>query len=243
MLRDEPNVELGQEIVLKIEGRETNWTVVGVVEGGSITATAFINYPAFAEAVREIGSAQWLAVVTEQHNPAYWDKVTSALENQFDYIGLNIDMMVTIAEERSEIEMIFQAIVALLLIMAVLLAVVGGLGLTGTMSINVLERQREIGVMRSIGASNGAILKIVIVEGVIIGLLSWLAGSLLAIPLSSGLAYAVGQAFLQTPLSYEFSVEGAGLWLGLVIILASLASFLPARRASQLTVREVLVYE
>lgn len=243
MLRDESNVELGQDIVLKFEGQETTWTVVGVVEGGSITATAFINYPAFAEAVTEVGSAQWLAVVTEQHNPAYWDKVTSALENQFDHVGLNIDMMVTIAEERSEIEMIFQAIVALLLIMAVLLAVVGGLGLTGTMSINVLERQREIGVMRSIGASDGAILKIVIVEGIIIGLLSWLAGGLLAIPLSSGLAYAVGQAFLQTPLSYEFSVEGAALWLMLVIILAALASYLPARRASRLTVREVLAYE
>jgi putative ABC transport system permease protein len=66
---------------------------------------------------------------------------------------------------------------------------------------------------------------------------------LLAIPLSSGLANALGQASLQTPLSYEFSVEDAALWLLLVIILASLASFLPARRNSQLTVREVLAYE
>ena len=54
------------------------------------------------------------------------------------------------------------------------MAAVGVIGLTGTMSINVLESTREIGVMRAIGASDGAVAQVFIVEGLVIGLLSWL---------------------------------------------------------------------
>ncbi|MBK8049853.1 MAG: ABC transporter permease [Anaerolineales bacterium] len=60
----------------------------------------------------------------------------------------------------------FDIIVYLLLAMGVLIASVGALGLAGTMSTNVLERTREIGVMRAIGASDGSVLRIVIVEGI-----------------------------------------------------------------------------
>jgi putative ABC transport system permease protein len=133
--------------------------------------------------------------------------------------------------------------VVLLLIMAVLIAVIGGLGLMGTMSINVLERTREIGVMRAIGASNGAVRQIFIVEGIIIGVLSWLVGAILAYPISKFLSDLVGQQFLSAPLDYTFSLNGVLLWLGVVIVLSALASFLPAWNASRLTVREVLAYE
>jgi ABC-type antimicrobial peptide transport system permease subunit len=76
--------------------------------------------------------------------------------------------------------------------MAVVMAAVGGLGLSGTMSMNVLERVREIGVMRAIGASDGAILRLVLVEGIIIGLLSWVAGAVVAVPLAWVIANVLG---------------------------------------------------
>jgi putative ABC transport system permease protein len=113
----------------------------------------------------------------------------------------------------------------------------------GTMSINVLERTREIGVMRAVGASDGAVLKIFVVEGLFIGLLSWLAGVLLSLPISKLLSDVVGVAFLDEALIYTFSLRGALLWLGLVLVLAGLASLLPAWNAARLTVREVLAYE
>jgi putative ABC transport system permease protein len=127
--------------------------------------------------------------------------------------------------------------------MAFLLAVIGGLGLMGTMSINVLERTREIGVMRAIGASNKSVRRIFIVEGIIIGVISWLVGALLAMPISKVLSDLIGAQFLSAPLSYTFSLTGVIIWLGLVIVLATVASFLPAWNASRITVREVLAYE
>ena len=83
----------------------------------------------------------------------------------------------------------------------------------------------------------------VIVEGLLIGLISWVIGALLAVPIGIGLTTVVGIAFLQTPLDFVFSWDGFLVWLVIVAILSSLASFLPARNAARLTVREVLVYD
>jgi putative ABC transport system permease protein len=83
----------------------------------------------------------------------------------------------------------------------------------------------------------------VIVEGVLIGMLSWAIGALLALPLSILFSDAVGMAFLQMPLDFVFSLRGMAIWLGVVVLLAALASFLPAWNAARLTVRDVLAYE
>jgi putative ABC transport system permease protein len=82
-----------------------------------------------------------------------------------------------------------------------------------------------------------------LVEGLLIGALSWLIGAILSLPISKLLSDAVGVALTDAPLSYTFSANGALLWLGIVLILAAMASFLPARSASRLTVQEVLAYE
>jgi putative ABC transport system permease protein len=58
-----------------------------------------------------------------------------------------------------------------------------------------------------------------------------------------GLSAGVGIAFGGEPLSFSFSVLGVGLWLALAVAIAILSSYLPARRASRLTVREILSYE
>jgi putative ABC transport system permease protein len=124
-----------------------------------------------------------------------------------------------------------------------LLAVVGGLGLMGTMSINVLERIREIGVMRAVGASDSAVMRIIISEGVFIGLLSWLFGIVMAWPIAHFLGLAIGTTMLREQLSDTFSPLGVGLWLLIVLVISALASFMPAARAARLSVREVLSYE
>jgi putative ABC transport system permease protein len=113
----------------------------------------------------------------------------------------------------------------------------------GTMSINVLERTREIGVLRAVGAPNKGVTRVFIREGIAIGLISWLFGAVLAYPLGKGLSDAVGIAVIGVPLNFSYSLSGLWAWLILVVILSAIASFIPARNASQLTVREVLAYE
>jgi putative ABC transport system permease protein len=242
-LRDEPDLRLGDEVVLNISGREEPFTLVGVATGGMPMASAFVNYPYFARAAHSVGRAEYVFATTEKHDLAHQTEVARALEEHFEQIGMNVNATVKVSEERAEVQAIFEVIVVLLLFMAVLLAVIGGLGLMGTMSINVLERTREIGVMRAIGASDGSVLKIFVTEGIIIGGISWAVATLLAFPMSRWLSDIVGQQFLYTSLSFTFSISGVLLWLVVVIILSAIASFIPAWNASRITVREVLAYE
>ncbi|RME77895.1 MAG: FtsX-like permease family protein [Chloroflexi bacterium] len=243
VLRDEPDLDVGQQIVLKIEGKERPFTIVGVATGGMPMGTIFANYPYFARVSHNVGRGQYVFATTKIHTLAFQSEIVRALEEHFEYIGMDVAATAKVEEEMGEVEALFQVVIVLLLLMAVLLAVIGGLGLMGTMSINVLERTREIGVMRAIGASNRAVRRVFIVEGIIIGVLSWLAGAVLAFPLSYYLSDVIGKQFLNAPLDHTFSLPGVVIWLAVVIVLSAVASFLPAWNASRLTVREVLAYE
>src|SRR5262249_58113873 len=133
--------------------------------GGWPPPRASVSYAYLANFPRRPGRASWIQVVTSQHDQATRDRVVRELNEHFKAIGIHMSGSETIDDVRRNVGSQFGVIVNFLMIMAVLLAVVGGLGLMGTMSINVLERTREIGVLRAIGASNGAVLRIVIVEG------------------------------------------------------------------------------
>ena len=134
-------------------------------------------------------------------------------------------------------------LVVFLLIMAVLTAIVGVMGLTGTMGMNVLERTREIGIMRAIGADDRAVMRTVISEGVFIGMISFGLAIIVSIPLTYLLSTIVSVAIFQTPIDVVFTFTGYAIWLGVVLGLSALASVLPARNAARLTIREVLAYE
>lgn len=243
LLNDEPDLAVGDSIDLNIDDDETTWTIVGVVRSVLAGASAYVNYPAFSEAVHEVGQGNTLNVVLEDRSPENQRVMRKVIEDRFDELGLRTSLVEATVDKQKRIGNQFDILILFLVIMAVTLAIVGGLGLMGAMSINVLERRREIGIMRSIGASTAAVMRIVILEGIIIGFLSWLIGAVVAWPLSKLLSDAVGAGFIHSVLTYAYSYSGAAMWLLIMTGIASLASFLPARQAARMTVREVLAYE
>jgi putative ABC transport system permease protein len=128
----------------------------------------------------------------------------------------------------------------MLLAMAGLVVTVATLGLASTMGTNVVERTREFGVMKNIGATTRHITALVVGEALVIASLSWIAAVVLAVPLTAVVGKVVGTlAFrLRLPLVVDIFAAVAGLVLVLVIGIA--AAVVPARRASRLTVREAL---
>jgi putative ABC transport system permease protein len=243
LLQKESDLHLGDEVTLKIEGTKHIFRIVGVSVGSTFASFIYANYSYLARVTNRTGEADALMVTTATHDATSQASGGVALEGHFEQLGLMVSSVYTNASMQADTEAIFNAIVALLIVMAVLLALVGGLGLMGTMSINVLERTREIGVLRAIGASDRSVAQVFILEGIAVGVLSWLFGSVLAIPIGQGLGRAIGMAIMGVPLTFSYSISGCWLWLVIVILLSALASFIPARNGSRLTVREVLAYE
>ena len=155
-----------------------------------------------------------------------------------------IDVILAIGQKENEelSGVIWGIIGGLLQTMTLLVAIVGSIGLSGTLSINVMERKREIGVMRAVGASSNDIAFIFMGEGLMLGLMSWV----IAIPLSMIAAQffvkVLGDA-LQFPFFYIYSFNGVWLWLGIIVVLSLVASWLPARNATQISVQQSLAYE
>jgi len=159
-------------------------------------------------------------------------------------LAQKISMKVVISEtmlEGATSGHVYIFIFALILI-SVVMAVVGILGLMSSMSASVIERTREFGIMRAIGARTKIILRNVISEGVFIGLLSWFIAVPLSLPLSWSVGYLVGMLSFRAPLPLILSPWAVFGWLILVGFGSIGASAYPARQASRLTVRESLAY-
>lgn len=243
VVKDNPHLQIGQPAIVKVGTRNLKFIVVGIAQSTLTGPIVYAPYPWLTGAVQEAGRARSVQVLSESRDPQAQTALGRALEEHMKKHSLRIQNVDITWEQKQRIRSQFDILTGFLLIMAVLLAVVGALGLAGTMGINVLERTREIGVMRAIGASSIGIGKVFIVEALCIGLISWLAGAILALPVAAILSYQVGVLFLQSPLVFSFSFLGIGIWLGLSALLSVLASLLPAWNASRLSVRDVLSYE
>lgn len=241
--QDEPDIDLGDTVTLSVEGQKVRWPVIGIVSSQLMGPVVYAPYETLSETLGIPGEANRIVVVTERHDASAQTETAQAIEQRVRADGLPVTDVQTASDMRQGTQGAFDIVVMLLAAIGVLLVAVGSMGLMGAMALNVIERTREIGVMRAIGASNGAVARIVIVEGLVIGLLAWLLGAVLALPLSWGLSNMIGVAFLQVPLAYSFSAAGVVIWLMLVIVLSVVASVLPARNAWRLSVREVLAYE
>jgi putative ABC transport system permease protein len=245
MLKEEPDAQVGSRITLKVGERETEWTIVGVIPqlGNSSGFLTYASYDYVVQVGRSVGQSGNARIVTARHDAESQRAAAQELERAFRGAGMRVSSIETNTTFRQQMKSQLDVIVVFLMVMAALITVVGGLGLMGTMSMNVIERTREIGVLRAIGASNGSVVQIVVAEGVMIGLISWALAALLSIPLSRFLSDSVGTAFLRSPLTFSYSAGGLAYWLALVTAIAALASLLPAWSAARLAVREVLAYE
>jgi ABC-type transport system, involved in lipoprotein release, permease component len=240
-----PNLKVGDWLTIKIDNKDTKWHIVGTysLTGNVSPPLLYVNYEYLSHVVGQPGQVYSLRVLTKQHDTITQRRISDQLQALYKAHGINVGSTQLGAEFIRDQKAQTDILVYFMLGMAVMIAIVGGLGLMGTMSINVLERTREIGVMRAIGASNGDIQGIVIVEGLVIGLISWSVSILVAIPITGVLCFGVGMAILTAPMPAVYGVTGIVAWLVFTLVLATIASSLPARRASRLTVRDTLAYE
>jgi putative ABC transport system permease protein len=110
-------------------------------------------------------------------------------------------------------------------------------------SLNVLDRRRELGVLRAIGASPAMVGGIVVVEAVFVAAISWVLAVLAAWAITAGVGRLVTAALFPGGLDVIVPAAGVLGWLGIATTLSVVSSLAPAARASRRPVREAVSYE
>ncbi|MCX7084751.1 MAG: FtsX-like permease family protein [Methylococcales bacterium] len=185
------------------------------------------------------------ALLTARLNSLNEEKTyLEALKTVFQEHPIVLDVYTTIAkrEQRQFAENQFKPMLGMLLGLTIMIAIVGGIGLSGTLAISVLQRTREIAVLRAIGANSTTIFRLFMLEGLLHGLLAWLISVPTAYLVAAPLAKKLGLTLLGMHLDFVFSQLSVLIWLVVVCILAIFATYLPARNATKIVVRAGLNY-
>jgi putative ABC transport system permease protein len=242
-----PDLQPGDTLRVDLPGnRIEEWEVVGIFRFMNMLGDdtiAYANNETIARLTNSVGTAASYRVVADEETLARQEQVSTDLNRLLREQGYKVSNVEAGLITRQQNGQAMNILVIFLLMMAILTAIVGSIGLMGTMGMNVLERTREIGVMRAIGAVDGEIIKSVVVEGLMIGLISWVIAVIVSFPISYALLTLISTAMVDASMPLRITWEGFAIWLGVVVFLSVIASITPARSAARLTIREVLAYE
>jgi putative ABC transport system permease protein len=211
---------------LRIGQRSGRFTVVGIVREPFAPAVAYVP-----KTDSRLTNSLRLVLAGDDI-----DRVKLALEQSFRREGIATGGSNSKSEMRYGFDQHMLMIYVFLVVMSAVILGVGGLGLMTTLSLNVLERRREMGVLRAIGATPRAVWLMIVTEGLAIALLAWVLASLTAWPVSK----AIGQLMVRE-IDVIFDLRGLGVWLAASLALGAIASFLPAWNASRTSVHEALM--
>jgi len=241
LLKSNPGLKVGQPLQLMIDGQEASWRIVGIISSGP-TPMAYISQPEFTTwRSRDLDSLLLVRTVVRDKEGQL--DFIRRLRESFDSQGLTVASSHLLSEERQGIEDHLQMVVSFLGGMGWVMIVIGGMGLASTMSVGVLERRREIGVFRAIGARGHDILGMVQLEGLIMALLGWLLSLPLSVPISMVLARNFATAMFPVRTSLVPELAGSLRWLVLVTVVSVFACSWPAWQAMRVSVMKALQYE
>lgn len=238
--------------------RSITWTVIGTLKeavdslGQIGTAVVPVNTLYQFEgtpAASVVDYTDKLLVQARDRTPAG----VSQLADQIDAIGTNLILsgsvgrgaglgpVFLVQDEALRHQREFYILYAVLYAVALLTGAAGILGLASTLAASVVERQREIGLVRAMGASSWRVAQVFWVEGLALGGIAWCLGALLGLPLASAFLQFFGR--LVIPVDFVVDPLAFLVMLAALLLIVTLASVVPARRASRLHIADLLRYE
>lgn len=219
---------VGDTVALSIEGYAVEWTIVGIVDEVAGPAAAYVDREGLDDAFGMPGLATSVRLVGDTGS----ESVIAALEAE----GLTVASVMPTTEVKSAIDNHVFVFVAVLIALALLMAIIGILGLASSMSMSVIERTREFGIMKAIGASPAFVRRLVLTEGALTGAVGFVLAALIAIPFSVATGSTLGRLAFKLPLPLVISPTALVTWLVIAVLGAVLASLAAAQRSARLSV-------
>jgi len=203
--------------------------------------TLYLPLATFQELLgRSDTNAYWVVSVDQQEQAI--DRLATAAEDRLAAAGYPVATEIHYVERAANLES-NRVLVAVLAAMGVPIVIIGMIGLLNSMTMNVIERTREVGILRCIGASSRTVRRVFRAEALTVAL----AGAVLAVPggwlVGALLAWVVTDLFHFGSVPFAFPPLAAGLAIAVTLVLAWLVVIPPLRRASRLEPGNALRYE
>ncbi len=236
--------EVGDALEVTVGGRDTWLTIVGVVNDNaqglqsSSKGKIFVPLDTASRLMHRAGAADFFAVRFDKSDGPSVEQTLARIERKFH--TLEPGMLAAYADKESSLEA-GKILTILLYAMTVIVGTIGGIGIANTLTLNVLERRREIGVMRSLGARDRHLVQAFLTEAVLMGGAGFLLGLLLGVPFARGLVWLMSTVLF--PLDFRLPLTVVGSALVFTLLLTTVAAVGPALAAARMKVSQALRYE
>ena len=223
-LAERINVSAGETVMIF---EELYW-VSGVFTSNSTWENGSMIFPLshLQTLIDRSGQVTYINVVLEK--PVRSQQASRAVEN---IQSLDTKLLALTTDDFVETDTRMQIATAMAWMTSIIALVIGAIGILNTMMTSVLERTREIGILRAMGWRRQRIVVMILLESVIMATLASLVGSVLAILLTWVLSHSTAARGMLAP-AIDASVLAQGAMIALAIGL--LGAFLPAWRASKM---------
>ena len=254
---------VGDNVTLIINGSYGgNYTVTGILAEGGTSGLTNFDYWAFiplqtAENVQKsllgIGD-RYQIILVKITNPQISEDVSQAIQSKFPPYSITVFVPSSLVQQ---VDNILNMITIFLLSVASISLIVAGVGIMNIMTVSVIERTREIGILKAIGAKSRTVLSMFLTETMLIGIVGGVIGVAAGYGLSYALAFGISGAVqstqqasgVQTPNSQtisitpRFSLEWTIIALVFAIGICLIFGLYPARKAAKIDPVQALRYE
>lgn len=240
------NLKLGDKVNLQLGSLSLDWKIIGFYRW--LVASNYNIEPVYVplKTLTQLSKRDDIASIL------LIDANIDSLKNEADYvaqlkqifhdhaIALNpYNSRAKIRQRQFAINQ-FKPVISTLSGLAIMIASVGGISLSGILIISVLQRRREIAVLTTIGAKSGTIFRLFLSEGLLHGFFAWLLSVPIAYFVAQPIANELGITMFGIQMDYTFDLFAPVYWFCLILIIALLASYWPAKKATNISVAESL---
>ncbi len=232
-----PTAQVGDTISITIGDASLHLRLVGISRERLTPAAAYISPRTYLRVAADTATSNAFRIALRE--PERADEAAGAIRTALAEAGIAVGGTVAEARLASAQGGHVYILVVALAVIAGIMSLIGVLGLSSSLGISVVERTKELGVMRAVGATHSAIIRMVLAEGACIAAVSWGMAMLLGVPLSAAVGRVLAAISAQE-LTLFLAPTAAALWFLLVVGGAVLVSLIPARRATRIHVRDAL---
>ncbi|HNW52313.1 MAG TPA: ABC transporter permease [Prolixibacteraceae bacterium] len=237
-----PDVRLGNTITLKVNGQTQTLKVVGSIRELFSGPTVYVSKTILAQWPAMVGKTN-SALISFKGDQTDLSANSAKLEQWFKANQYPVSLVFRKDQYKERVIDHLVVITSMLIMVTLLLILVGGLGLITTMGINMVERLRELSILRAIGVDTPKLYQLILTEGFLTGWMSWVIAVVASVPVSYYLGNKFFEIFFETTLNFDVSLTGILVWLAIIIVFSTIAVVVPARSANKRSIREGLSYE